>query len=154
MRKVKILIASIGIFLSSPAFAAPEITDTRLRQAFNELSSSTLVDGEGWQAYDRLLHPEYSRWAMGEVYEGRRKFVKSLEEWWNYGMRVAERKVELVAVDVLGELAIIRFKTTENFVGPDGPTGGFSGYVSNTWIKEDDRWLLLFAEISSIDKCN
>ena len=26
---------------------------------------------------------------------------------------------------------------------------GFSGYVSNVWIKEDGRWLLLSADISS-----
>ena len=77
------------------------------------------------------------------------KFVRSLEEWWNYGMRVAERDIELIAVDIVGDLAIIRFKTTESFVGPDGPVDGFSGYVSNTWVREGDEWLLLSADISS-----
>ena len=149
MRKVFTVIASASIVLWNTAFAATEIDDFELRQAVEELSASTLDGGKGWQTYDRLLHPEYSRWAMGEIYEGRTKFVKSLEEWWNYGMRVAERDIEIVAVDIVGNLAIIRYKTTESFVGPNGPTTDFTGYVSNTWIKEDDNWLLLFAEISS-----
>ena len=150
MRELLLVIASVSIMLWEPVFAAPEIANAELRQSVDELSASTLVGGEGWKAYDRLLHPEYSRWAMGEVHEGRIKFVKSLEEWWNYGMRVAERDVDMVAVDMVGNLAIIRYKTTESFVGPDGPTDGFSGYVSNIWINEDGDWLLLSAEISSI----
>ena len=149
MRGLIVVIAGCIIFLSTTAFAAPEIADAKLRQAVDDLSASTLVDGDGWQVYERLLHPEYSRWAMGEVYERREKFVRSLEEWWDYGMRVAERDIEMVAVDVAGDIAIIRFKTTESFVGPDGPTTGFSGYVSNTWVKVEGDWLLLSAEISS-----
>jgi len=149
MRGLILVVASVSFILWGSAFAATEISDPKLRQAVDELSASTMVGGEGWKTYDRLLHSEYSRWAMGEIYEGRTKFVRSLEEWWNYGMRVAERNIEVVAVDRVGELAIIRFKTTETFVGPDGPIAGFTGYVSNIWINEDGDWLLLFAEISS-----
>jgi len=148
MRKVIFVVASLIIMLEG-AVAAPEIADVELRQSIDELAASTLVGGEGWTAHDRLLHPEYSRWAMGEVFERRTKFVKSLEEWWNYGMRVSRRDVELASVDMVGNLAIIRYKTTEAFVSPDGPVEGFSGYVSNVWIKEDGDWLLLSAEISS-----
>ena len=150
MRELILVMASLSFVVWEPVFAASKIADAELRQAVHELSASTLVGGDGWKAYDRLLHPEYSRWAMGEVYEGRSKFVKSLEDWWNYGMRVAERDVDIVAVDMVGNLAFIRYKTTETFVGPDGPVDGFSGYVSNIWIKEDGDWLLLSAEISSI----
>lgn len=149
MRQIILIVVVINFVLSGVAFAAPEIDDIKLRQAVEELSASILVGGEGWKAYDRLLHPDYSRWAMGEVFERRTKFVKSLEEWWDYGMRVAERDVDIVAVDVVGNLAIIRYKTTETFVGPDGPVEGFSGYVSNIWIKEDGDWFMLSAEISS-----
>lgn len=150
MRELLFVIAGVSIMFWEPALAAPEIANAELRQTVDELSASTLIGGEGWKAYDRLLHPDYSRWAMGEVFERRTKFVNSLEEWWNYGMRVAERNVDMVAVDMVGSLAIIRYKTTESFVGPDGPTDGFSGYVSNIWIKENGDWLLLSAEISSI----
>lgn len=128
--------------------AEPEIDDD-LRTAMDTLSAATLVDGAGWQTYEALLHPEYTRWAMGQVYEGREKFIRSLEEWWNYGMRVAQRDIDMVAADRAGNLVFVRFKTTEQFVGPDGPAAGFSGYVTNVWIKEDGRWLLLSAEISS-----
>lgn len=139
----------VGVVLSAPAFAQPTIADADLRERFDELSASTLVGGAGPGAYEEILHPEYSRWAMGEVYEGREKFVNSLIEWWDYGMRVASRDVEMVGVDVAGDLAIIRFKTTETFQGPEGPVEGFSGYVSNIWVKEDGDWQLLAAEISS-----
>ncbi len=149
MRAVSCLVACMIGLLSKAVVASPEITDAELRKSAEALSASTLVGGEGWTVYERLLHPEYARWAMGEIYEGREKFVKSLEEWWNYGMRVAERDIEMIAVDLVGDLAIIRFKTTESFVGPDGPVGGFSGYVSNTWVRQDDQWLLLSADISS-----
>ena len=154
MRELIFLIACLIAFPSGAAFAAPEITDAELRKSAEELSASTLVGGQGWTVYERLLHPEYARWAMGEIYEGREKFVRSLEEWWDYGMRVAERDIEMIAVDKVGNLAIIRFKTTESFVGPDGPVAGFSGYVSNTWIRESDQWLLLSADISSTARCD
>lgn len=149
MRAVVCLLACVVVMLPGAIFSAPEITDAELRTSVEELSASTLIGGEGWTVYERLLHPEYARWAMGEVYEGRDKFVRSLEEWWDYGMRVARRDIEMIAVDMVGNLAIIRYKTTEYFVGPDGPVDGFAGYVSNTWIKEGDRWLLLSADISS-----
>ncbi len=144
-----LIFTSFSIFLSGSALAGPEVTNAQLRQRENELSASTLVGGEGWKAYERILHPEYSRWAMGEVYEGREKFVKSLEEWWNYGMRVASRNIDMIGFDMTGNLAIIRYKTTETFIGPDGETGGFSGYVTNIWIKEGCDWKLFSAEISS-----
>lgn len=149
MRAVICLVVCIVVMLSETVFAAPEITDAELREAADELSASTLVGGKGWTVYERLLHPDYARWAMGEIYERREKFVRSLEEWWKYGMRVAERDIELIAVDMVGDLAIIRFKTTESFVGPDGEVDGFTGYVSNTWVKQDGQWLLLSADISS-----
>ena len=152
MRSLRIILAGAGLIACATVYAETTIDDADLRRAADALSSSTLVGGEGWEAYDRLLHPAYTRWAMGQIYEGREKFVRSLEEWWNYGMRVADRKIELVAVDTAGDLAIVRFKTTESFVGPDGPAEGFSGYVSNTWIREDGEWLLLSAEISSTSR--
>lgn len=145
-------IAVLLLTYSRLALAAPEITDDLLKQRADELSASTLVDGAGWEVYERILHEDYSRWAMGEVYEGREKFVRSLEQWWNYGMRVASRDIELVGVDMSEDLAIVRFKTTETFVGPDGPADGFSGYVSNIWVKEDGDWKLLSAEISSVNR--
>ena len=154
MREAIPIMACVSLILSTLAFAAPEIADAELRQTVDELSASTLVGGQGWKVYERLIHPEYSRWAMGEVYEGREKFVKTLAEWWEHGMRVAEREIDMVAVDLVGNLAIIRFKTTETFVGPDGLTDDFSGHVTNMWIKEDGKWLLLSAEISSTARKN
>ncbi|MEO1241144.1 MAG: nuclear transport factor 2 family protein [Pseudomonadota bacterium] len=144
-----LIIAVVSVFLSGRALAEPEISDAQLRNRADELSASTLVGGEGWEVYEKILHPDYSRWAMGEVYEGREKFVKSLEEWWNYGMRVASRDIDMVGVDMADDLAIIRFKTTESFVGPDGEAPGFSGYVTNIWIRNNGDWKLLSAEISS-----
>jgi hypothetical protein len=132
MRTVIIMVVGF-VMMFEVAIAAPKIGDADLRQAVEELSASTLVGGEGWTAYDRFLHPD-----------------KSLEEWWNYGMRVARRDIEMIAVDMVGDIAIIRYKTTEEFVGPDGPVEGFSGYVTNVWIMENSNWLLLSAEISSI----
>lgn len=146
------LIALFFASVSCGAMAGPEITDPLLRQRAAELSASTLVDGEGWKAYERILHPDYSRWAMGEIYEGREKFVRSLEEWWDYGMRVSSRDIEMVGFDMTGDIALVRYITTETFVGPDGESVGFSGYVTNTWVREAGDWKLLSAEISSIDR--
>ena len=150
MRTMFFIFLTLGVF--SPAIAGPEISDAKLNENFQKLSSSPLVGGDGWRVYDKLLHKNYSRWAMGEIYEGRQKFVKSLEVWWDAGMRVSSRDVELVAVDITENLAIIRFKTVEAFVSPDGPSPGFSGYVSNIWIKECDEWKLLSAEIYSTQR--
>lgn len=149
MRTVACLVVCASLMFSQSVFAAPEIADLELRRSAESLSASTLVGGDGWEVYERLLHPEYARWAMGEIYEGREKFIRSLEEWWKYGMRVAERDIDMIAVDMVGDIAIIRFKITESFIGPDGPVDGFSGYVSNTWVREDGQWLLLSADISS-----
>jgi hypothetical protein len=146
------LISTIVIltFMSGAVLAQPEIPNDLLRQRADELSASTLTGGEGWEVYERILHPEYSRWAMGEIYEGREKFVRSLEEWWNYGMRVTKRDIEMIGVDMTDDMAILRFITTETFAGPDGESVGFSGYVTNVWVNENDDWKLLSAEISSI----
>ncbi len=141
-----------GFMHLAPAASSPEISDEDLKIRFKALSQATLVDGSGWQTYEKLLHPSYARWAMGEVYEGREKFIRSLEQWWNYGMRVARRDTEIIGFDQVGDLAIIRSRITEEFVGPNGPTEGFSGYVSNVWVKEDGEWFLLSADISSIPK--
>ena len=89
---------------------------------------------------------------MGEIYEGREKFVRSLEEWWGFGMRVSSRDTQMVGFDMADDVAIIRYITTEKFVGPDGDAGGYSGYVTNVWVKEHGDWKLLSAEISSFDK--
>ena len=149
-RKITFLVAAFyAVFFSASVSAEQEICDQDLKDRFEELSDSTLVGGAGWEAYEKILHPAYSRWAMGEIYEGREKFIRSLEDWWNYGMRVAARDVEIVGVDMSDDLAIIRFTTTESFVGPEGPVDGFSGYVSNIWVKHDNDWMLLAAEISS-----
>ncbi len=140
----------ITVFAAGPVAAEKEVKDETLRRSMDELSASIAVGGAGWQTYADFLHADYARWAMGEVYEGRKKFVDSLEEWWDYGMRVASSDREIVGVDVVGDLAIVRFITTETFVGPDGETAGFSGYVSNIWTKEQGAWKLLSADISSI----
>ena len=153
MKKFVLVAWTLLAFVSTNAGAEAEIADAGLRKAVHDLSAATLADGAGWQAYERLLHPNYTRWAMGEVYEGREKFVRSLEAWWDYGMRVAERNTEMVAVDMYDDLAVVRFRINEKFAGPDGPVAeGFSGYVSNTWIREGENWLLLSAEISSTQR--
>ena len=138
--------------VGGPALAEPEIPDAKLRQRMDELAASTLVAGAGWRAYEKLLHPDYSRWAMGEVYEGREKFVRSLEEWWDYVMRVSARDIEMVGVDLAGDIAIIRFLTRETFVGRNDETDGFSGYVTDIWVRDNDDWKLLSAEISSLTR--
>lgn len=143
------IIATIGLVLAGPSSADPEIADEALRQQVDRLSAATLVDGEGWEVYEQILHPDYTRWAMGTAYEDREEFLANLEEWWDYGMRVASREVEMVGVDIVDDLVIVRFQTTEAFVGPDGPAEGFSGYVTNVWIEEEGEWRLLSAEISS-----
>lgn len=143
-----VVVLGCSLLFGAQAMAEPEIADAKLRQRMDELAASTMVAGAGWQAYEKLLHPAYSRWAMGEVYEGREKFVRSLEEWWDYGMRVSTRDVELIGVDLAGDVAIIRLLTNETFVGPDGESGGFSGHVTNIWLRDDDDWKLLAAEIS------
>lgn len=149
---VHVLLCAILCTAFAQAEANPQIPDERLRERADTLSESTLVGGDGWAVYEEILHSDYSRWAMGEIYEGREKFVRSLEEWWNYGMRVETRDIELIGVDMANDVAIVRFITTESFVGPDGPTPGFSGYVTNVWVRENDEWYLLSAEISSLDR--
>lgn len=143
------IMTTVSLLLAGPVASEPAIPDGALRERVDELASSTLVDGAGWEVYGQILHPDYSRWAMGQVYERREKFVASLKEWWDYGMRVAEREIDLVGVDIVGDLAIIRFKTTESFVGPEGPAEGFTGFVTNVWVKERGDWMLLSAEIST-----
>jgi len=135
--------------LAGPVSAAPEVDEPRLRERIDEMAAATLQDGAGWQAYERLLHPRYSRWAMGEVYEDRAAFVRNLREWWEYGMRVTSRDIEMVGFDLAGDVAVVRFLTRETFAGPDGAQGGFAGYVTNVWVREDGDWSLLSAEIAN-----
>jgi hypothetical protein len=151
MQLSRLLAAAAGciLLLAEPARAASEITEPRLRAVMDELAAATLQGGAGWQAYARRLHPDYSRWAMGEAYEDREAFVRNLRAWWEHGMRVTSRDIEIVGFDLAGDIAIVRFLTRETFAGPDGAAGGFSGHVTNVWVREDGDWWLLAAEIAS-----
>lgn len=42
---------------------------------------------------------------MGEIYEDREEFVRSLQEWWDYGMRISTRDIEMIGVDFAGDIA-------------------------------------------------
>lgn len=154
MRTSSILavIACLGTLMPGLAHTEPAIADARLRQRMDELAAATLQDGAGWQAYAELLHPRYSRWAMGEAYEDREAFVRNLREWWEYGMRVTARETEMVGMDLTGDVAIVRFLTRETFAGPNDVSGGFSGYVTNVWLREDGDWSLLAAEITNAER--
>ena len=144
-----IVVAGCSVLLGVPASAGPVIPDAKLNQRMDEIAATTLAGGAGWQAYAERLHPRYMRWAMGEAYEDRDAFVRNLREWWEYGMRVESRKIELVGVDVVGDLAIVRFRTQERFTGPGDSAGNFAGFVTNVWLREDGDWSLLAAEIAS-----
>lgn len=144
-----VVLAFGNLLLGAHASAEPVILDAKLNQRMNEIAATTLAGGAGWQAYAKHLHPRYTRWAMGEAYEDRDAFIRNLREWWEYGMRVASRQVELVGVDVVGDLAIIRFRTQERFSGPGDAAGSFAGFVTNVWLREDGDWSLLAAEIAS-----
>jgi len=144
-----IFVAMGSLLPGANASAEPAIPDAKLNQRMDELAATTLVGGAGWQAYAERLHPRYTRWAMGEAYEDRDAFVRNLRVWWEYGMRVESRQIDLVGVEVVGDLAIVRFRTQERFTGPDDTTGSFAGLVTNVWLRENGDWSLLAAEIAS-----
>ena len=143
------VVAGCSLMPGIPASAEPVIPDAKLNQRMDEIAATTLAGGAGWQAYAERLHPRYTRWAMGEAYEDREAFIRNLREWWEYGMRVESRQIELVGVDVVGDLAIVRFRTQERFTGPGDAAGNFAGFVTNVWLREDGDWSLLAAEIAS-----
>jgi hypothetical protein len=96
----------------------------------------------------RVLHEDYARWAIGESYQQRKEFLDDLKEWWDHGMRVASRENEIVSVDITGNVAIVRMKTSETFAGPGGDAGGFEGNVVSVWLNEEGAWKLLSADIA------
>lgn len=146
MIRLRLFLSALFLMLAAPV--AAEDIPADLSKRMESLSATLDEGGAGWSAYADTLHPDYSRWAVGELYQQRAAFIDALKEWWDYGMRVQSRSVEIVGADLTGDLAIIRLKTSETFIGPDGASGGFEGFVVNAWLREKGEWMLLSADIT------
>lgn len=143
------LFAALGAIFAARADAA-EPLPAPLENRMAALSASLEEDGPGWTQYASLLHPNYARWVIGESYQQRDEFLQDLKEWWEYGMRVKSRDMEIVSADLTGNIAIVRIKISEMFVGPDDDASSFEGFVINTWVRDDGQWLLLSADIAPL----
>jgi ketosteroid isomerase-like protein len=153
MRRLALsLVIFLSTIVSAPDAVAASTTrmDPALASEIEALSASLMKDGPGWKAYAEVLHDDYSRSSTGGEYQRRAEFLKGLQEWWDYGMRVSSRQVEPIAYDRTGNVAIVRSKVTETFVGPDGATSGFTGHVTYVWVLEDNGWKLLTAAIEDV----
>ena len=82
MRGLILVFVSVTTVFWQHAVAAPAIADADLRQAVEDLSGATLVGGEGWQSYDRLLHGERPAQLRGAFSggQGRRSRHHSLQD--------------------------------------------------------------------------
>ena len=151
MRTIGLALGLLLVLVAAPVAAQPAQVDPALQRSIDALSASLMVGGPGWQAYADQLHDNYSRASTGGNYQRRDAFVEGLRQWWDHGMRVAARETVPVGLDTAGDVAIVRTRVTERFVGPDGaPADGFSGHVTNVWLREDGRWRLLSANIERI----
>ena len=123
-----------------------------LLEVARSLSSTTLAGGEGPDAYAEYLHPEFSRWSAGREVVDHPASIKMIREWWDAGNRQASSEEDTISVQIVGNTGVIRKRMTEKYVDGEGKdTGSFSGFVTQTWVREAGRWKLLSATIQRQD---
>jgi hypothetical protein len=80
---------------------------------------------------------------------GREKFVRSLEQWWDCGMRVSSRDVDMIRRRLHRRSRHHPAPGEGDALRAAWRDGRFAGYVTNVWVRENDDRRLLAAEISS-----
>ncbi|NNF08305.1 MAG: nuclear transport factor 2 family protein, partial [Candidatus Eisenbacteria bacterium] len=123
-----------------------------LLAASSALSATTTVDGAGPEAYAKLLHEDFSRWTAGGDMMTREAMIQGLREWWDAGMRVADSETEILFIKVVGDVGILRKKTTENYIDASKEAvGSFTGFASMVWKRGEAGWKLLSLDVTAAE---
>lgn len=120
--------------------------------AIGQLSATTAPDGGGADAYGALLADGFTRWTVGsELINDKGSWVAGIREWFDDGWRVADRVSKNLEIRVNGEFAFTRRIVQETYLGPDGDRSEARAAVAEVWIRGDERWLLLRANVHPLD---
>lgn len=96
---------------------------------------------DGFEAYSKLFHPNYSNWFMGVLPERPRAvFLADVKSWFDAGNYAIDSVVEPISVIIDGNAAYMRLKQTETFIDAKGVKSSFAFNSMNVMKKHQGRW--------------
>ncbi len=80
-------------------------------------------------------------------------WVDGVRGWFDEGWRVADRTVDNVDIEIMGDLAFTRRLVQESYVGPDGSKTASRSAVAEVWTRASDGtgWKLLRVDVHPLD---
>ncbi len=152
---MKIFIAFVLSFIVlKGAYAQPDWNTDQLAliDRMKELSASMRVDGGGGEAYGGILADGFTRWTVGSTTINEREgWIDGIAEWFDAGWRVIDGSLEVLEIDIHGNIATTRRVVRESFKSPEGDITTYESGVVEVWEKSKDggQWLLRRASVTS-----
>lgn len=120
-----------------------------LIERMKELSASMRIDGGGGEAYAAVLSEGFTRWTVGSTTINKREgWIDGITEWFDAGWRVIDGSLEVLEIDIHGEIATTRRVVRETFKSQEGDTTTYESGVVETWVNSDGKWMLLRASVT------
>ena len=118
----------------------------------HRLSESTAPDGGGADKYGEVLAENFSRWTTGsKVINHKSEWIEGVRSWLDDGWRVIERSQTILEITIRGDEAFTRRLVEEIYLGPDEEQTISKAALAETWVRSDDRWLLLRVNVDVLD---
>ncbi len=120
-------------------------------KAMEGLSAATASKGGGVEAYGAILAEDFTRWTIGEekLYT-KEDWLKGLKSWFDHSMRVVNRKMDYIEMDLQGDFAFTRRIVTEIHADELDKRSTYKSALSEVWVKRKGTWLLLRADVTTM----
>jgi len=153
MTTARLMIVALLLVLCGATFQHPWTEQQRqVLSAIERLSAATATDGGGPAAYAAVLHPDFSRWTLGnDAAEDKETLVAAVEDWWRDGWRVSARDSRALQIVVRGDYAFSRRIVGETYTGPDGQRSASTTALAEVWVRDGADWLLLRVDTHPVD---
>ncbi len=120
--------------------------------SMHRLSESTAPDGGGADKYGEVLAENFSRWTTGsKVINHKGEWIEGVRSWLDDGWRVIDRSQTILEITIRGDEAFTRRLVEETYLGPDEERTISKAALAETWVRSDDRWLLLRVNVDVLD---
>ncbi len=101
------------------------------------------VEAENLEAYVDLWHPDFVAWPKGlEKPTGRETLEKFIRDFFD-GYEPSFYRVEPMAVEVHGKVAIVHYVSTWEARDAEGAKVGSTDRITHVWVKKRGKWKLI-----------
>lgn len=91
----------------------------------------------------------FTQWTVGSTTINQREvWIDGIAEWFDAGWRVIDGSLEVLEIDIHGDIATTRRVVRETFKSPEGDTTTYDSGVVETWVNCEGKWMLLRASVT------